>query len=159
MAKRGGSIWPWVAGGVILLALGGGAAAVYAIAYRNGKPIGRIKLVTVAGKLVEERLAQAFLAMQKAAKEAGINLTISSGFRTMEEQTRLYEAYQNGTGNLAAKPGYSNHQNGTAIDIGVRSSFESPEYKWLEDHAIEFGFINTGASFSQPEPWHWELIA
>lgn len=130
-----------------------------AIAYRNGKPIGQIKLISVAGKLVEEKAAQAFLAMREAAKANGITLKLSSGFRTMEEQEQLYEAYQNGTGNYAARPGYSNHQNGTALDISVRSSFESPEYLWLAENAADFGFENTGRYFKQPEPWHWELIA
>lgn len=156
MAARS-SIWPWVAAGVGLVLLGG-SAAVYAIAYKNGQPIGKLKLVSVAGKLVGEAVGRAFLAMQKAAQAAGINLTLSSGFRTMEEQERLYAAYLAGTGNLAAKPGYSNHQNGTAIDIGVRSSFQSPEYLWLSEHARDFGFVNTGKDFSQPEPWHWEYV-
>lgn len=130
-----------------------------AIAYQNGKPIGQIKLVNVAGRLVEEKMAKAFLAMQKAALADGIHLTLSSGFRTMEQQARLYETYLNGTGNYAARPGYSNHQNGTALDISVRSSFESPEYLWLAENAADFGFENTGRYFKQPEPWHWELIA
>jgi LAS superfamily LD-carboxypeptidase LdcB len=151
-------MWLWVAGGVILLSLGGGAA-VLAMAYRNGKPIGQIKLVSVAGKLLEEKLANAFLAMQQAAKVDGVNLSVSSGFRTMEQQTKLYEAYQNGTGNYAARPGYSNHQNGTAVDISVRSSFESPEYLWLAQNAYRYGFVNTGKNFPQPEPWHWEFMA
>ena len=37
----------------------------------------------------------------------------------MGEQQRLWNAYQNGTGNLAAYPGHSNHQNGVALDIDV----------------------------------------
>lgn len=150
------SFWPWLLVGIGAL-LSGGAA--YAIAYANGKPIGQIKLVRVDGKLVEERTAQAFLAMQAAAKAQGVTLKLESGFRTMEEQERLHRAYQEGTGNLAAVPGYSNHQNGTAIDIGVRSSFTSPEYKWLAANAGPYGFVNTGKNFSQPEPWHWERIA
>lgn len=151
------SIWPWVAGAGILTLLGGGAA-VYAIAYRDGKPIGKLKLVKVAGKLVSEPVAQAFLAMREAAKSSGIDLVLTSGFRTMEEQQRLWEAYQSGSGNLAARPGYSNHQDGTAIDIKVWSSFQSPEYLWLAANARDFGFVNTGKNFSQPEPWHWEYI-
>lgn len=151
--------WKWIAigaGGLLLLA-GAGAAAVYAIAYVNGQPIGQIKLVTIDGKPVAEAVANAFLVMREAAKSAGINLIIDSGFRTMEEQQALYAAYQAGTGNLAAKPGYSNHQNGTAIDIRVNGSFTSPEYLWLKANAADYGFVNTGATFSQPEPWHWEL--
>jgi LAS superfamily LD-carboxypeptidase LdcB len=132
---------------------------VYSMAYKNGKPLGQIKLTVVDGVSVETITAQAFRAMQAAAKAAGIHLTLASGFRTMEEQERLYRAYQDGTGNLAAKPGFSNHQNGIAIDIGVRASFTSPEYLWLAKNAADFGFVNTGKNFSQPEPWHWERVA
>lgn len=155
--SKSSSIWPYVAAGVGALALLGGGA-VYAIAYRNGQPIGKLKLVSVAGKLVSDSVARSFLAMQAAAKAAGVNLILSSGFRTMEEQEKLYAAYQAGTGNLAARPGYSNHQDGTAIDIMVRSSFQSPEYLWLAQHAKDYGFVNTGKNFSQPEPWHWEHV-
>jgi LAS superfamily LD-carboxypeptidase LdcB len=151
------SIWPWIAGAGVLALLGGGAA-VYAVAYKNGQPIGKLKLVKVAGRLVSEPVAQAFLAMREAAKSVGVDLVLTSGFRTMEEQQRLWEAYQNGTGNLAAQPGYSNHQNGTAIDIKVWSSFQSPEYLWLAANAKRYGFVNTGKNFSQPEPWHWEYV-
>ena len=156
--SRDSSVWPYVAAGVGVLALLGGGAAVYAIAYKNGQPLGKLKLVSVAGKLVAENVAHAFLAMQSAAKQAGVNLVLSSGFRTMEEQERLYAMYQAGTGNLAAKPGYSNHQNGTAVDIAVHDSFNSPEYLWLALNARTYGFVNTGKNFSQPEPWHWEYL-
>lgn len=149
-------VWPWILAGGGLLLLGGGT--VYAIAYKNGQPIGQIALTKVDGKLVEVATAKAFLAMKAAAKAAGVDLTLQSGFRTMEEQTRLRAAYEAGTGNLAAIPGYSNHQNGVAIDIGVRSSFQSPEYLWLAQHAKDYGFVNTGKDFSQPEPWHWERV-
>lgn len=152
----GSSSWPWIAAGAGLLLLGGGAA-VYAVAYKNGEPLGQLKLVRVDGKLIAEKTAQAFLAMKEAAKMDGITLILQSGFRTMEEQQRLYEKYQAGTGNLAARPGYSNHQDGSAVDIGVRSSFQSPEYRWLDEHAGDYGFVNTGKNFSQPEPWHWVL--
>ena len=143
-----------VAIGVGLLLFGGGAA--YAMAYANGQPIGEIELTTIDGVPIEVSAAAAFLAMRAAAQAAGIKLKLESAFRTMAEQERLYRAYLDGSGNLAAQPGYSNHQNGRAIDINVRGSFTSPEYLWLELHAGKFGFRNTGKFFSQPEPWHWE---
>jgi LAS superfamily LD-carboxypeptidase LdcB len=40
----------------------------------------------------------------------------------MAEQTYLYNCYLSGncnSGNLAARPGYSNHQSGLAMDIAV----------------------------------------
>lgn len=100
--------------------------------------------------------AVAWFRMVAAAANDGIALYPESAFRTMEEQEALFKAYQAGTGNLAARPGYSNHQSGIAVDVSVRGSFSSAEYRWLEAHAPSFGFVNTGKTFSQPEPWHWE---
>jgi LAS superfamily LD-carboxypeptidase LdcB len=56
-----------------------------------------------------------------------------------------------------ARPGFSNHQNGVAVDIQVNSSTSSPVYVWLKMNAKAYGFINTGASFKPPEFWHWEF--
>jgi hypothetical protein len=54
--------------------------------------------------------------------------------------------------NLAARPGYSNHQDPSgsqAIDIHQATG---ARYVWLKKHANRFGFIRTVGS----EPWHWE---
>jgi hypothetical protein len=57
--------------------------------------------------------------------------------------------YLNGTGNLAAKPGYSNHQSGHALDLNTSSA---GVYAWLEHHGATYGFKRTVPS----EIWHWE---
>ncbi|HZH15666.1 MAG TPA: peptidoglycan-binding protein [Archangium sp.] len=103
------------------------------------------------GKEMRSDAAAAFNRMHAAAKAAGINLHVNSAFRTMEEQRALYQKYLNGTGNLAAKPGYSNHQGGIAVDINVGGTGTST-YKWLANNASRFGFVRTVPS----EPWHWE---
>ena len=102
---------------------------------RQGKPIGA-------------HIAKQFDDMVAAAKEDGINITITSGARSRAEQEKLYAAYKNGTGNLAAKPGTSNHESGDALDLGPPSAFA-----WLKQNAGQFGFKNKIAS----EPWHWSL--
>jgi hypothetical protein len=65
----------------------------------------------------------------------------------MAEQQYLYDCYLTkscNNGNLAAKPGYSNHQNGRAVDVSTSS--------WLFANAAKFGFVRTVPS----EDWHWE---
>ena len=42
---------------------------------------------------------------------------LGSTFRSSEEQKRLYEAYQNGTGGRAAAPWTSKHEKGMAVDL------------------------------------------
>ncbi|QRN95620.1 D-alanyl-D-alanine carboxypeptidase family protein [Archangium violaceum] len=104
------------------------------------------------GKEMRSDAAAAFNRMHATASSAGINLHVNSGFRSMEEQRALYQKHLNGTGNLAARPGYSNHQGGIAVDVTVGAT-SSATYKWMENNAKRFGFIRTVPS----EPWHWEF--
>jgi hypothetical protein len=129
---------------------GGGGKVV--TGYVNGTP----RNITVAsvpnGKVLRSDAAAAYNRMYADARAAGITLKVNSGFRTMAEQQALYRAYQNGTGNLAAKPGYSNHQGGIAVDINVGGTGTST-YRWLAANASKYGFARTVPS----EPWHWEF--
>lgn len=129
---------------------GGGGKVV--TGYVNGTP----RNITVSsipnGKMMRSDAAAAFNRMHAAARAQGIDLKVNSGFRTMAEQQALYRAYQNGTGNLAAKPGYSNHQGGIAVDINVGGTGTST-YRWLAANAKNHGFVRTVPS----EPWHWEF--
>lgn len=110
----------------------------------------RIKLVAVGGVELESRTAAAFRKMADAALEAGIELVIRSGFRSHEQQQLLYDRFRAGSGNLAARPGYSNHQNGKAVDIYL----EDGTYEWLRKNAHRFGFKQT----VKREAWHWEYV-
>ena len=133
-------------------------------AYVRGQRIGTVSLITITGQFPGGRgkykvcngglpglpaklsTYHAYIAMSAAAKAAGIKLQITSGFRTMEEQTRLKKKKPS----LAAKPGYSNHQNGIAIDMDCTNI---KVYEWLTRNAINFGFIRTVPW----EIWHWEF--
>ncbi|MCW2923138.1 MAG: D-alanyl-D-alanine carboxypeptidase [Thermoleophilia bacterium] len=53
------------------------------------------------------------------SRELGVTISVISGNRTLKEQALLYEKYRKGTGNLAAKPGTSNHERGQAADAYV----------------------------------------
>lgn len=134
--------------------LSGGVGMAYAVAYSKGRPIGPIKIVKVDGVWMEEKTATAWQAMKAAAARAGIALRATSGFRDMAEQIRLWSLYQARLGNVAARPGYSNHQNGRAIDIAVGGSFTSPTYIWLAENAPRFGFTNDeGKAINEPHHW------
>ena len=111
----------------------------------------RIEVFQVDGVRMTASTARAWKRMKTAAEADGVRLRLNSGFRTMGEQQSLYNAYQNGTGNLAAYPGYSNHQNGVALDIDVVSD---AAYDWIHANGNRFGFKRTVAS----EPWHWEYL-
>ncbi len=107
--------------------------------YRNGRPL-ELRLVTIGWAEVEVTTARAYRAMRDAAEAAGVELGIRSGFRSQERQRWLYQAYRSGWGNPAARPGYSNHQSGRALDLYI----DDPRtLAWLGTHAKRFGFRQT----------------
>lgn len=112
-----------------------------------------IVVVGIDGKPVEVATAAAFHRMRAAAAADGVAIKVVSGFRTMAEQEYLYGCYKSGkcnSGNLAARPGFSNHQSGHALDLNARDPAVG---LWLRAHASAYGFHNTVPS----EPWHWEF--
>jgi LAS superfamily LD-carboxypeptidase LdcB len=117
--------------------------------YRGGRPI-KLRVVELDGVDLEVGTARAFRAMQRAAAERGVELRVSSGFRTYERQAELYRDFQRGIGNRAAPPGYSNHQVGRALDLDLDDEI----YAWLAEHARSHGFYRT----VRGEPWHWEYL-
>lgn len=135
---------------VVLCLLAQVARAEVVVGYRNGKPM-KLEVTEVDGVLVEVKTARAFIAMRDAAAEDGVELVVWSGFRSHERQAELYAEWKAGHGNPAARPGYSNHQSGRALDINLLGV--PPEtYAWLLENASRFGFRRTVPK----EPWHWE---
>ncbi len=122
-----------------------------ATGYKSGKSFS-IKLVTVDGKKMEVKSANAYYVMAQAAANKGVHLKVISGFRSYSQQLYLYNCYKNcncNNCNLAAKPGYSNHQSGHAVDLNTSSS---GIYSWLSKNAAKYGWKRTVPS----EKWHWE---
>jgi LAS superfamily LD-carboxypeptidase LdcB len=138
--------WPILT--VLLLA--GSVQARTATGYHNGEKT-TIKVVEVGGAEAEVQTAVAFRAMARAASRAGLDLRIRSGFRTHAKQAKLYNEYRRGSGNLAAPPGFSNHESGRALDLKIT---DDKVYAWLERHAASYGFHRTVSG----EPWHWEFL-
>lgn len=116
--------------------------------YNKGKAMS-ICTTTINGKAVDQTTATAFLEMRAAAARAGVSIMVVSGFRTMQKQRELYAAYRAGRGNLAAPPGYSNHQSGHALDLNTKAKGVNA---WLVRNAATFGFRRTVPS----ENWHYE---
>ena len=143
------------------------------------------------GLYLHQDTYSAFLLMYGAAKVAGIDLQIRSATRNFEYQKGIWERKWTGetllsSGENAATaypdpkvralkileyssmPGTSRHHWGTDIDLNSFDNawFESGEglklFKWLQDHAHEYGFCRpyTVKDVSRPEgyneeKWHW----
>lgn len=79
-------------------------------------------------------------------------LGVTSGFRSYEEQARLYA--EKGPG-WAARPGTSNHEKGIAADLNYNGSGQIPA--WVRELAQQFNIAFPLANRSRnPEPWHAE---
>lgn len=123
---------------------------------------------------IREEVYDHFLDMFNDAKEEGLTLIITSGYRDYDVQKELYEEYQEIYGDeeadrVAARPGYSEHQTGLALDIVtydvIMEEFEqTEEFKWMQENAYKYGFILrypkgkeaiTGYDY---ESWHYRYV-
>ncbi len=145
-----GSMRGWVFALILLWLSLTTAHARTVTGYSHGQKT-KIKLVAIGGVELEITAARAFREMANAARKTGIVLGIRSGFRSHDKQRQLYREYRRGWGNLAARPGYSNHQSGRAVDIYID---DYAVYEWLKQHAGKFGFKRT----VKREAWHWEYV-
>ncbi len=125
-------------------------------------------------KQVTKDTYEAFIKMWNASHENGFYLMVSSAYRSYESQEETFNTYKKQKGEeyaleIAALPGYSEHQTGYALDIFekgvVKDEFENTEsYKWLQENAYLYGFIErypknseniTGYTF---ESWHYRYV-
>lgn len=139
----------------------------------------RINVQTTASCLTETA-ANALITMEQDMADKGLKLIMTSGFRSRNTQETIHdsstttlEAANDPTKYPSvAKPGHSEHQLGTALDMksGSDPAFSydnfknSAEYAWLVAHAYKYGFIQSYKTGTEsitgyiPEPWHWRYV-
>jgi uncharacterized protein YcbK (DUF882 family) len=90
--------------------------------------------------------------LAQMGQQLGEKIEIKSGLRSRAEQEKLYQAYLSGNGNLAAKPGTSNHESGDAADAYINGTAlrDNPKAAAL---AKKLGLTFPVAG----ESWHVEL--
>ena len=110
----------------------------------------------------------AFEQMCADARALGYTLYATSGYRSYRWQQQLYSSY--GIPDITtARPGYSEHQTGLAVDVihhaGSNSSLaQSAVYDWYAENAHKYGFIiryQDKWSFItgyDDEPWHLRYL-
>lgn len=151
----------------------------------EGYPVETCLADDVTGKELQREAAEQYKAMQSAARQEGIELMLCSGYRSVEYQTGLFEkkkqyylnrglneaAAQEEAATVVAIPGCSEHNSGLAADIvtpehqNLDTAFEETEaFRWLSDHAAEYGFILRYPDGKQDatgiiyEPWHYRYV-
>lgn len=99
----------------------------------------------------------------------GLKIMVHSAYRTIQYQYTLYNSYLQGddkanVDSYSARPGYSEHHTGRALDISHTLSLSdfagSDEAEWIYANAYKYGFIVRYTSENQDitgyisEPWH-----
>lgn len=127
---------------------------------------------------VRTDVATALKVMFDAAAAEKITLNVQSAYRSHSFQTSLYNRYVQQQGQAvadtqSARPGFSEHQTGLAVDVGginqpgcnVDTCFaNTPEGAWVAAHAYNYGFIvrypkglNNVTGYVY-EPWHLRFV-
>jgi len=121
---------------------------------------------------LREPAARAVEAMFAAfTAETGESLRLQSSFRSYETQIEVY-ANNNQDDTQSARPGFSEHQTGLAIDISPLSGecaldecfANTVGGQWLAANAWQYGFLLRYPSGLTPitgyafEPWHYRFI-
>lgn len=140
---------------------------------------------TAGGIPVDARIVDALNQMVADGNATGLNLVVTSGYRTYARQQTNYNYQVNllvaqglsqadaekQAAVITAPPGTSEHNLGLSADIQSRSSQDysdtydqTDEAKWLLENAANYGFILrypkdgesiTGFSY---EPWHYRYV-
>ncbi len=105
------------------------------------------------------------------AASIGLNIYLSSGFRSYNTQKSLYNNYVSYDGKeladtYSARPGHSEHQTGLAFDVNqIDDTFiGTPEAIWLSDNCWRYGFIlrypsgKTNETGYKYESWHFRYV-
>ncbi len=123
---------------------------------------------------IRDEVLNAYLSMYDQAVKNNIKFIINSSFRSYQEQQETYDDYEATYGKeyadgIAARPGFSEHQTGLALDIispGTKGDeFDQTDtFKWLQNNAYKYGFILrypkdkeyiTGYRY---ESWHYRYV-
>nr|WP_067689849.1 M15 family metallopeptidase [Nocardia jejuensis] len=125
------------------------------IAVNGEGPIPSATAISSGTEGLNPRLAEAFSQASAQAEAEGVELWITSGYRSPGEQESMWEdgVATYGSPEAARRwvlpPGESTHVTGQAIDVGPRSGAQ-----WLEDNGNRWGLCRT----FENEWWHFEHV-
>lgn len=126
-------------------------------------------------KIIESPLKKLYA----AAEDDGIELMLSSAYRSVSDQQALYDSFVAKQGQAmadlyVAKPGTSEHHTGLAVDFATASaacesdsdncSLSQAAANWLLAQGPKYGFIQRYPEGKQPltgvafEPWHYRYL-
>lgn len=145
------------------------------------------QLVPIDGMILQTEAKDAWVNLKKYAQENKINLVLTSGYRSPNDQRSLFvsnlapqyptqdlldgkiDPDLNQIMNIVSLPGYSRHHTGYTIDIacgGESTIFKNTScYQWMKKdnfaNARRFGWIPSypeGVTNQGPNPEEWEFV-
>lgn len=135
-----------------------------------------VELPNANGQPLRQEAKDALVEMSNAASAQGIQLSITSAYRSYDNQVATYNGFVNRDGQEAAdtysaRPGYSEHQTGWTVDLddgtgcNLNECFaNAPGGQWLAANAADYGFVlrypfeKTNITGYIPEPWHYRYV-
>lgn len=131
-------------------------------------------LIKVNNLYINKEAYDAYLNLKSDIEKENMNIRIISAYRSYDYQESLYNRYlqkedQKKVDTYSARPGYSEHHTGLAIDIDngkldFNKFYLTKELQWMQDNAYKYGFILrypkdkeniTGYAY---EPWHYRYV-
>lgn len=129
------------------------------------------------GARLDKVANDAFVIMCEDALKEGYKVTIygDNGYRSYEYQQSLFNNFNKQLGEKTAlrrcaKPGFSEHQTGLALDLTISPVSSSVKfnwsdlYRWAIDNSWKYGFIyryqgnTTNLTGYQREDWHYRYV-
>ncbi len=124
-----------------------------------------------SNKSLDKDLMAAWKKMQADASASGLNIYISSGYRSYQYQVTVYNTYVAQDGKALAdtyssRPGNSEHQTGLCFDLNsINDSFaNTAEGKWVDSNCYKYGFCirfpkgKDAYTGYQYESWHLRYV-
>ena len=131
-------------------------------------------LIEINGLTINKEAYSAYQEMQNDMQKEKLNIRIISAYRSFTYQENLYNNYlksdsKEKVDTYSARPGYSEHHTGLAIDVDnakfdFNKFYLTNEFVWMQDNAYKYGFILrypkdkeniTGYAY---EPWHYRYV-
>lgn len=125
------------------------------------------------GMLVHDAKVE-FEQMAKQAEEDGYTIRAISAYRSYDYQNKLYNNYVKKDGKqsadrYSARPGFSEHQTGLAVDVdNIKETYtnfgKTKEFIWMQENAYKYGFILRYTKETEfitgylNEEWHYRYV-